>query len=299
MKIASFTIAGTASFGIVTDNGVIDAGKRLKTCPTLKTLLAKGSLDELKKLAGEKPDYALQDVTLLPTVPDPDKIFCVGVNYATHLAESGHPTPPHPMIFTRFANSQVGHGQPMIRPLESERFDYEGEMAVVIGKAGRRISREAALSHVAGYACYNDGSIRDWQRHTSQFAPGKNFAGTGGFGPWMVTTDELTDVTRQTLITRLNGVEVQKAPISDLVFDVQALIDQGLDVEDEIGDRGLLHLDAVQPRDQRLPGDVGQFVGRDHPGPETAGAGKILARRELRGVALPVADAAVIVAGIA
>ncbi|MGY3422286.1 hypothetical protein ACVWZW_002761 [Bradyrhizobium sp. F1.13.4] len=175
MKIASFTIAGTASFGIVTDNGVIDAGKRLKAYPTLKTLLAKGSLDELKKLAGEKPDHALQDVTLLPTVPDPDKIFCIGVNYATHLAESGHPTPPHPMIFTRFANSQVGHGQPMIRPLESERFDYEGEMAVVIGKAGRRISREAALSHVAGYACYNDGSIRDWQRHTSQFAPRQEF----------------------------------------------------------------------------------------------------------------------------
>jgi len=222
MKIASFTIAGTASFGIVTDNGVIDAGKRLKAYPTLKTLLAKGSLDELKKLAGEKPDYALRDVTLLPTVPDPDKIFCIGVNYATHLTESGHPTPPHPMIFTRFANSQVGHGQPMIRPLESERFDYEGEMAVVIGKAGRRISREAALSHVAGYACYNDGSIRDWQRHTSQFAPGKNFAGTGGFGPWIVTTDELTDVSKQTLITRLNGVEVQKAPISDLVFDVPA-----------------------------------------------------------------------------
>jgi 2-keto-4-pentenoate hydratase/2-oxohepta-3-ene-1,7-dioic acid hydratase in catechol pathway len=224
MKVASFTIAGTASYGIVTDKGVIDAGRRLAAFATLKTLLAKGSLGELKKLAGETPDYALKDVALLPTVPDPDKIFCIGVNYATHLAESGHPTPPHPMIFTRFANSQVGHGQPMIRPLESERFDYEGEMAVVIGKAGRRISREAALGHVAGYACYNDGSIRDWQRHTSQFAPGKNFAGTGGFGPWMVTTDELTDVSKQTLITRLNGVEVQKAPISDLVFDVQALI---------------------------------------------------------------------------
>lgn len=147
MKVASFTIAGSPSYGIVTDNGVIDAGKRLKAYPTLKALLAKGSLDELKKLAGEKPDYALQDVALLPTIPDPDKIFCIGVNYATHLAESGHPTPAHPMIFTRFANSQVGHGQPMIRPLESERFDYEGEMAVIIGKAGRRISREAALSH--------------------------------------------------------------------------------------------------------------------------------------------------------
>ena len=177
---------------------MIDAGKRLKAYPTLKALLAKGSLDELKNVAGEKPDYALAGCRAAADGADPDKIFCIGVNYATHLAESGHPTPAHPMIFTRFANSQVGHGQPMIRPLESERFDYEGEMAVIIGKAGRRISREAALSHVAGYACYNDGSIRDWQRHTSQFAPGKNFAGTGGFGPWMVTTDEMTDVTKQT-----------------------------------------------------------------------------------------------------
>ena len=224
MKIASFKAAGTASYGIVTDAGVIDAGKRLKASPTLKALLARGSLDDLKALQGERPDLALTDIELLPTVPDPDKIFCIGVNYATHLAESGHPTPPYPMIFTRFANSQVGSGQPMIRPPESERFDYEGEMAVIIGKAGRRISREAALRHVAGYACYNDGSIRDWQRHTSQFAPGKNFAGTGGFGPWMVTADEIPDIGKQTIATRLNGVEVQAAPISDLVFDVPALI---------------------------------------------------------------------------
>jgi len=224
MKVASFKSAQATSYGIVTDSGVIDAGKRLKDFPTLKSLLARGKLDELKKIAGERADYALKDVELLPTIPDPDKIFCIGVNYATHLAESGHPTPPHPMIFTRFANSQVGSGQPLIRPLESERFDYEGEMAVVIGTGGRRIPREAAFSHVAGYACYNDGSIRDWQRHTSQFAPGKNFVGTAGFGPWMVTTDELTDISKQTLITRLNGVEVQKAPISDLVFDVPALI---------------------------------------------------------------------------
>ena len=206
MKIASYKAGAVASYGIVTDAGIVDAGRRMKNFPTLKSLLAHGSLDELKKLQGERPDHALSAVELLPTVPDPDKIFCIGVNYATHLAESGHPTPPHPMIFTRFANSQVGSGQPMIRPLESERFDYEGEIAVIIGKAGRRISREAALAHVAGYACYNDGSIRDWQRHASQFAPGKNFMATGGFGPWMVTTDEIPDVSKQTIATRLNGV---------------------------------------------------------------------------------------------
>jgi 2-keto-4-pentenoate hydratase/2-oxohepta-3-ene-1,7-dioic acid hydratase in catechol pathway len=224
MKIASFKSGSGASYGIVTGSGIIDAGRRLKEFPTLKALLAKGSLAAAMALRGEGPDHALDEVELLPTIPDPDKILCIGVNYATHLAESGHPTPPHPMIFTRFANSQVGAGQPMIRPRESERFDYEGEMAVIIGKGGRRISREAALGHVAGYACYNDGSIRDWQRHTSQFAPGKNFVGTGAFGPWMVTTDEITDISRQHIATRLNGVEVQSAPISDLVFDVPALI---------------------------------------------------------------------------
>lgn len=224
MKIASYKTEAGASYGIVTEGGIVDAGKRLPRYLSLRALLSGGALPELKKFEHEKTDYALSSVQLLPTIPNPDKIFCVGVNYASHLAESGHPTPPHPMIFTRFANSQVGAGQPMIRPLESERFDYEGEMAVIIGKGGRRISNEDALSHIAGYACYNDGSIRDWQRHTSQFTPGKNFAGTGAFGPWMVTTDEMPDISVQTIATRLNGVEVQNAPISDLVFNVQTLI---------------------------------------------------------------------------
>src|SRR5882724_9538378 len=152
MKIASFKTGTTATYGLVTDAGIIDAGKRLKAYPTLKALLANGSLDALKALQSEGPDYALAEIELLPTVPDPDKIFCIGVNYATHLAESGHPTPPHPMIFTRFANSQVGGGQPMIRPLESERFDYEGEMAVIIGKGGRPMSRAMPATMTAASA---------------------------------------------------------------------------------------------------------------------------------------------------
>ena len=224
MRIASFKTGAGASYGVVTDAGIVDAANRLPNFPTLKSLLAGGALDELRKFAREPADHALADVELLPTIPDPEKIFCIGVNYATHLAESGHPTPAHPMIFTRFANSQVGSGQPMIRPLESERFDYEGELAVIIGKPGRRIAKKDALAHVAGYACYNDGSIRDWQRHTSQFTPGKNFSGTGGFGPWMVTTDEIPDVGKLSIATRVNGVEVQAAPIDDLVFDVATLI---------------------------------------------------------------------------
>lgn len=224
MKIASFRKAATVSYGLITEAGVIDAGRRVPAYPTLKSLLAAGSLENLRAFISERPDYALSEIELLPTIPIPDKIFCIGVNYATHLVETGQPKPAHPVVFTRFANSQVGAGQPMIRPLESERFDYEGELAVIIGKGGRRIPSARALHHVAGYACYNDGSIRDWQRHTSQFAPGKNFVGTGAFGPWLVTTDEIPDVSKLHIKTRLNGVEVQAAPISDLVFDVPALI---------------------------------------------------------------------------
>lgn len=224
MKIASFKTATGASYGVVTQNGIVDASRVALEFPTLKSRLAAGELDGLQGLAGAKPDYALADVELLPTIPDPGKIFCIGVNYATHLAETGRPKPERPMVFTRFADSQVGAGQPMIRPRESDHFDFEGELAVIIGKAGRRISLSQAMSHIAGYACYNDGSIRDWQRHTSQFTPGKNFAGTGSFGPWMVTTDEIPDIDQLTLTTRLNGVEVQHAPISDLVFDVPTLI---------------------------------------------------------------------------
>ena len=128
------------------------------------------------------------------------------------------------MIFARYPDSQVGHGQPMLRPRESVQLDFEGELAVVIGKVARRVPAARALDYVAGYSCYNDGSIRDWQRHTSQFTPGKTFPGTGGFGPWLVTTDEIPDPAKLTYETRLNGQVMQKAPLSDLVFDVPALV---------------------------------------------------------------------------
>lgn len=224
MKVASFLADGRSSYGVVTDAGIVDAGLCFPKHPTLRSFLREHSITELEPLTSETADYALSDIAFQPTIPDAEKILCIGVNYATHLAESGHPTPPYPMVFTRFANSQVGAGQPMIRPLESERFDFEGELAVIIGKGGRRIPREEAFAHVAGYACYNDGSIRDWQRHTSQFTPGKNFAGTGAFGPWLVTADEIPDVGVLTIVTRLNGEEMQRAPLSDLIFDIPALI---------------------------------------------------------------------------
>jgi 2-keto-4-pentenoate hydratase/2-oxohepta-3-ene-1,7-dioic acid hydratase in catechol pathway len=223
MRLVSFRAGGAASYGIVEGDGIIDAGRRLGAAvPDLRAALAVP--ERLRALRGAPPDHLLAAVELLPVIPNPDKILCIGVNYMSHLKETGRDTPPHPMIFTRFAASQVGHGAAMLRPAESVQFDFEGELAVIIGQGGRRIPAAQALAHVAGYACYNDGSIRDWQRHTAQFTPGKNFHATGAFGPWMVTADELPDPAAQTLVTRLNGQEMQRAPISDLVFDIPALI---------------------------------------------------------------------------
>jgi 2-keto-4-pentenoate hydratase/2-oxohepta-3-ene-1,7-dioic acid hydratase in catechol pathway len=163
-------------------------------------------------------------VQLLPPIPEPDKILCVGINYVAHRDETGRSESAYPTLFTRFANTQVGHGQPLIRPLVSTEFDFEAELAVVIGKRGRHIPRENALSLVAGYSCYQDATLRDWQRHTSQFTPGKNFIATGGFGPWLLTADEVPDPSKLTVIGRLNGQEMQRSGTDLLIFDVPELI---------------------------------------------------------------------------
>ena len=224
MKLASFRVDGRPSYGLVKDGGIVDAGRRLgAAAPDLKSAIA-GGLDRLVALAGEAVDHSLDAVELAPVITNPDKILCVGINYRTHQLETGRPLPEYPVIFTRFSNSQVGHGRPMLRPPESIKFDYEGELAVIIGTGGRRIAADRALQHVAGYACYNDGSIRDWQRHSVQYTPGKNFESSGAFGPWMVTADEIADPSALTLETRLNGQVMQHAPISDLIFDVPSLI---------------------------------------------------------------------------
>ncbi|PWT77087.1 MAG: 5-carboxymethyl-2-hydroxymuconate isomerase [Proteobacteria bacterium] len=226
MKVATFIVGGVTRFGIVKPDGVVDAVRLFdKRYGSVKAALAAGAMDQLRRLAqNAKPDYRTDTVTLLPVIPDPDKILCIGINYATHVRETGRETPKYPMIFVRFANTQVGHGQSMIKPRVSDKFDFEGELAVVIGRRGRHIAKEKALEHVAGYACYNDGSVRDWQRHTVQFTPGKNFVSTGAFGPWMVTADEISDPSQLTLTTRLNGEIMQQAPVSDLIFTVPDLI---------------------------------------------------------------------------
>jgi len=226
MKLASYRAKGSASYGVVTEKGVIDLGRRLGArYPDLRALLTAGALDEAQRAcAGAPADYQLGDLHLLPVIPNPDKIICVGLNYEEHRVESGRDKTDNPTLFIRFAGSQVGANQPMLRPRESTHFDYEAEIAVIIGKGGRRISADDSWSHVAGYSCYNDGSVRDWQRHTSQFTAGKNFAATGAFGPWMVTADEIPPNTVMTLTGRLNGREVQRATTEQMIFKIPALI---------------------------------------------------------------------------
>lgn len=223
----SFEHAGRRSFGIASDDGVIDAGKVLGTnFPNLRAALVAGALDELRELADRPVDYALRAVRYLPVIDDAAaKILCVGVNYMPHITEMGRERPEYPVIFVRFADSIVGHGESMIRPAASERYDFEGELAVIVGRRARHVSRGGALEYVAGYSCFNDGSVRDFQRHGPQWTPGKNFHASGSFGPWMITTDEQSDPTRFRLRTILNGEVVQDESVAELCFDVPALIE--------------------------------------------------------------------------
>lgn len=223
MKLVSFTTLGRASFGILGDDGIVDVGATLSDDgTTLRSLL--GQPERLADFAGHGSVLPVDQVELLPPVPDAGRVLCVGLNYRSHIAETGRDTPAYPMLFPRYPDSLVGGGQPMVRPSVSEKFDYEGEFAFVIGRGGRHISREAAMEHVAGFACFNDGSIRDFQRHTSQFLPGKNFWRSGSFGPWLVTPDEAGPVADLELVTRLNGREVQRARLDDLLFGVADLV---------------------------------------------------------------------------
>jgi 2-keto-4-pentenoate hydratase/2-oxohepta-3-ene-1,7-dioic acid hydratase in catechol pathway len=224
MKLASFTAAGRTSYGIVGDNGIVDLGPRLGArYPTLRAALAGDALGEIAQAAGAKPDLALAQASLLPPIPAPDKIVCIGLNYRAHAAEAGLKVPEHPSLFLRLTNTLVPHGGTLVRPSVSSDMDYEGELAVVIGRAGRHIAAARALDHVAGYSCFNDGSLRDYQFKHS-VAVGKNFVATGGFGPWLVTTDEIPDPSQLTLTTRLNGAEVQRGETADMIFSVAQIV---------------------------------------------------------------------------
>lgn len=227
MKIASFVYQNRSTYGIVKGDHVIDL-ESLKSHlgADLKEAIARNRLSELGADAlKDLPRLALSEITFLPVIASPGKVLCIGINYATHVRETGRDMPTYPMIFTRFADSQTAHLQPIVRPNVSHKLDFEGELAVVIGKTARHVKPEDALDYVAGYACYNDGSVRDWQKHTIQFVPGKNFPATGGFGPWMVTSDEIVDPQDLELTTRLNGEVMQHTRTSDMIFDVRKLIE--------------------------------------------------------------------------
>lgn len=211
---------GTASFGRLDDGTVVELATA-GGAQSLRAALTDGSLASLAD--GARFDRA--DVLLLPVIPDPAKILCVGLNYAEHVKETGREQKAHPAIFVRYADSLVADGQPMVKPVVTERFDYEGELAVIIGKPAHKVKAADAMAYVAGYAAFNDGSARDWQRHNIQFTPGKTFPGTGGFGPALVTPDEIGDLAGLRVQTRLNGEIVQDQPVSDMIWDIPTVIE--------------------------------------------------------------------------
>ena len=224
MKFLSYSYQGQASWGLATDTGVVSL--RSANYPTLRSALADGMLEKLGAAAHGQPDTCtLAQITYLPVITDPGKIICIGHNYEEHRVETERDKTENPTVFLRVADSQTGHLQPLLMPPESDHFDYEGEIAVVIGKGGRRIARDQAWEHVAGYSAYNDGSVRDWQRHTTQFTPGKNFVGTGAFGPILVTRGEIADGEELSLTTRLNGQVMQHATTAMLIFPIPRLIE--------------------------------------------------------------------------
>ncbi|WP_242123665.1 fumarylacetoacetate hydrolase family protein [Sphingobium sp. Sx8-8] len=210
---------GTPSFGRLDGEMIVELAS--EGVPSLKAALAGGALATL----ADGVHYAKADVVLLPVIPDPAKILCVGLNYAEHVKETGREQKEHPTIFVRYADSLIADGQPMVKPSVTSRFDYEGELAVVIGKPAHKVARADAQAYVAGYACFNDGTARDWQRHNIQFTPGKTFPGTGGFGPALVTTDEIDDLDSLHVVTRLNGETVQDQAIADMIWDIGTVIE--------------------------------------------------------------------------
>ena len=225
MKLVTYTSAGhesrRQSWGVLSGDAIVDMGGHY---PTLRAALAAGALGEIAALAKQaKPTIALSEVTLLPPIPDAEKLFCAGKNYRGHVAEGGAPLPEKPSLYLRLNNSVVGHGANIVRAKRSSEFDFEGELAVIIGTGGRHIPQAEALSHIAGYSIINEACFRDIQFKHSLTA-GKNFLASGGFGPWMVTADEVGDPTQLMLHTRLNGEEVQHTRTDDLIFDIPYLI---------------------------------------------------------------------------
>ena len=226
MKLATFTAGGRTSYGAVVGDGIVDLALRLSH-PTLLDLLRAGALKEAQVANGAKPDVQLADVTLHPPILLPEKILCIGVNYANRNEEykDGSEQPKYPSMFFRTPGSFVGSGEPLVRPSVTDQFDYEGEIALVIGKAGRRIAKDRAHEHIAGYTLCNEGTAREWTRHAKfNVTQGKNFDASGSLGPWMVTADAIDPSKPLHLTTKVNGETRQDDTTASLIFTFADLI---------------------------------------------------------------------------
>jgi len=229
MRFVSFAVGKYTSFGIVKGDAIVDLGSSLGTrSPTFGDVLRAGELPRAMELgAAREPSVALGDIRYLPTVPDPEKIICIGINYGNRNEEykDGAEAPQYPSVFMRTPGSLVGHLEPILNPPESKQLDYEGEIVLVVGKAGRRIAERDAWSHVAGLSLMNEGSVRDWLRHSKfNVTPGKNFERSGSLGPWMVTADEIAANRELRLTTHVNGELRQDDTTANLIFPFARLI---------------------------------------------------------------------------
>jgi 2-keto-4-pentenoate hydratase/2-oxohepta-3-ene-1,7-dioic acid hydratase in catechol pathway len=230
MKLLSFLNQGREAWGAVSGDGVVDLSRLMPQYPTLADYIGSGAyLNAAQDVAGKAADLKLDGLSFLPVIPRPEKIVCAVRNYMDHhqevLAAGMHrELSEQPPIFLRVWRSQVAHNQPIVKPHVSDSLDWEGELAVIIGKGGRDIAEAKAFEHVAGYSVYNDASVREWQFHAKQIASGKNFESTGGFGPWMVTADEIAPNEQLKLEVRLNGTVVQSSHTGHMIFPIAKLI---------------------------------------------------------------------------
>jgi len=228
MKFMSFNLAGRDTFGAVIDGGVVDLGARHTDLGDLRAAIRAGRLEQIAaEAASLEADCSIEDVTFLPTIPNPEKIICIGVNYANRNEEykDGSEPPKYPSVFMRTRESLVGHEQDILDPPESDQLDYEGEIVIVVGKEGRRIAEQDAHEYIAGLTIMNEGSLRDFLRHAKfNVTQGKNFAKSGSLGPWMVTPDELDPMGELQVITTVNGEERQNDTTNSLMFPFRYLV---------------------------------------------------------------------------